>query len=101
MISEHDYAKIVRAQIEEPPPGESSLHAFMRLFWDLVEPRAFQDNWHLHAKCTVLEGVSSKHLQCVTISEPPGSCKTLLTSVFWPVWHWAKSDMRDSWMFLA
>jgi phage terminase large subunit-like protein len=100
VISDHDYGRIVRAQIEAPPPGESQLHAFMRLFWHVVDTSDFLDNWHLHAKCDVLESMSRGELRSVTISEPPASCKTLLCSVFWPLKHWIK-DPTASWLMLG
>lgn len=100
-LTDADEYKLIRAQIEDPPRGETPLHAFMRHFWDVVDPSPFVDGRHLHAKSEVLEAVSRSELRDVVINEPPGSCKSLLTCVFWPAWHWAKVAPIEAWMFAA
>lgn len=101
IISNDHRPALYRAQVEDPPAGETSLHAFMRLFWPLVEPHRFRDGWHLHAKCEVLQEVSRRERRQVIINEPPGSCKSLLVNVFWPAWHWLTVDPTEAMLFGA
>lgn len=100
-ITDRDYFALIRAQIDDPPPGETSLHAFMRLFWREVDPRLFKDGWHLHAKCEVLEHVSRGEIKQLVINEPPNSCKSKLCNVVWPAWHWAKHAPHESLLFAS
>lgn len=67
-----------------------SLLAFVREAWDIVEPgQPFRNNWHIEELCKILEQVTAGDLKRVIINVPPGTMKSLLTSVFWPCWMWA------------
>lgn len=98
-ISDADESKIFREQIESPPKGETSLHAFMRLAWHLVDPNPFTDGWHLHAKCDVLTEVHEGRLKDLILNEPPGSCKSMLVNVFWPAYIWLKVNKSARLLF--
>lgn len=100
-LTDADEFKLIREQIENPPAGESQLHTFLRHFWDVIEPRNFVDGRHLHAKCEVLTAVSKEQITDLVINEPPGSCKSLLVSVFWPAFHWATVRASEAWLFAA
>lgn len=65
-----------------------SFYDFVRACWTLVEPAPFVDNWHIGAICEHLEAVSRGELQRLVINVPPRHSKSLLVSVFWPVWQW-------------
>jgi predicted phage terminase large subunit-like protein len=68
------------------------LHEFVRRAWHIVEPSvAFVDNQHIAVAC--------RHIECCIAGEteadrnlivniPPGTCKSLLFSVFLPAWIW-------------
>lgn len=64
------------------------LLAFMRLFWDLVEPGDFSENWHHELVCRELERLARREIRNLAIWVPPGSTKTLLTGVFFLPWIW-------------
>jgi predicted phage terminase large subunit-like protein len=67
--------------------------------WHLVEPgTTFASGWHIDAICERLEAVSRGEIKKLIINVPPGSMKTLTTSVFWPCWQWAQTP---SWKWLA
>lgn len=69
----------------------SSLPAFIRAAWPLVEPSTpFSWNWHLDEICSILEAVTEGHIKKLIINIPPGCSKSLTVSVFWPAWEWAR-----------
>ena len=77
---------------EERAELERSLRLFIRQAWSIVEPRArFVPGWHLDAVADHLEAVSVGEIRRLQIWVPPGSMKSLATSVFWPAWEWASS----------
>jgi predicted phage terminase large subunit-like protein len=73
----------------------SSLHAFVQEAWAIIEPsQEFQDNWHIREMCRVLEYAATHKDQRVIINIPPGCMKSLLVSVLWPAWMWAKDSKK-------
>lgn len=75
-----------------------SLHEFVKMAWPLVEPGTpFKDNWHVRLVCDHLEAVSRGEIRKLIINVPPGSSKSLLTSVFWPAWEWVRKP-RTRWI---
>ena len=48
----------------------------------------FQPGWHLDLLCEHLEAASTGQLTDLLINVPPGTTKSLTTSVFWPAWNW-------------
>lgn len=74
---------------------------FVRYFWDVLEPDTdFQDGWPLDAIAMHLEAVAAGAITRLLINVPPGSCKSLLSSVFFPLWIWSALD-RPGARFLA
>lgn len=70
--------------------AEKSLHVFIRLLWDTVEPsRPFIDNWHIGAICEHLEAVRSRQIKNLLINQPPATMKSVTVSVMFPAWCWA------------
>lgn len=64
----------------------------MREAWKIVEPdREFVENWHIEELCKVLEDVTAGRTKRVVINVPPGTMKSLLVSVIWPCWMWARN----------
>ena len=68
------------------------LHEFVKRAWHIVEPSVrFVDNWHIPVACRHLEccvaGQTEKDRKLI-VNIPPGSCKSLLFSVFFPAWVW-------------
>jgi predicted phage terminase large subunit-like protein len=71
--------------------AESSLIEFTKQCWTIIEPGTkFIDNWHLRAIAEHLEAVSSGEIENLIINIPPGCCKSILVSVAWPAWSWAR-----------
>ena len=78
-IRERDLIEIDRLLSEE------SLIDFVRLAWHVVEPaQKFVHGWHLDAIADHLTAITDGELIRLLINVPPGTMKSLLTSVFWP-----------------
>lgn len=80
--------------------AELSLYEFVRQAWSLIEPAPFVDGWHIQAVCDHLQAVTNKQLEKLLVNIPPGTGKSLLTSVFWPAWEWAV-DPSIRWFFAS
>jgi len=75
---------------------QGSLHWFLQRAWHLVEPETpFVDGWHLQAICEHLEAAYRGEIRNLVINMPPRHCKSLLCSVFFPVWTWANSPSKN------
>ena len=74
---------------------QRSLRDFIREAWHVVEPTTpFVPNWHLDAIADHLEAVTRGEISQLLINVPPGCCKSLMVSVFWPAWIWASQPDR-------
>lgn len=66
-----------------------TLAGFVREAWHIVEPNnEYIHGWHLDAICAHLEAVTDGRINRLLINVPPGTMKSLLTSVLWPAWEW-------------
>jgi hypothetical protein len=69
-------------------PG--GLIKFVRYFWHVLEPDTpFREGWAIEAMALHLEACAFGQITRLLVNVPPGSCKSLLSSVFFPVWVWA------------
>lgn len=81
--------------------SEGGLKDFIHLAWDEVEPtRPLIWNWHLDAICEHLEAVSRGEITRLVINIPPGTMKSLSTSVMWPSWVWTWKPSHK-WIFAS
>lgn len=73
-----------------------SLYQFLIWAWPEISGHPFIDNWHIPYLCDVLEKVAyqvgERRLKenDVLINVPPGSTKTIICSIVFPVWCWTK-----------
>ncbi len=82
-----------------PQTERVSLHEFMLESWKVVEPATeFIDNWHIHVICEHLEAVTRGEIRKLIINIPPRCQKSLMVSVFWPMWVWTFNP-ASRWMF--
>ena len=66
-----------------------SLAEFAKATWHFLEPGTpLKWGWALDAICEHLEAVSKGEIKRLLMNVPPGSMKSLLTSVIWPAWEW-------------
>ena len=71
-----------------------SLANFAKRAWHVLEPSAeLKWGWCLDAICEHLEAVTRGHISQIVINVPPGTMKSLLTSVIWPAWEWGPCNM--------
>lgn len=72
----------------------ASLAVFARRAWPMLEPSTpLKWGWALDAICAHLEAVTDGRIRRLLINVPPGSMKSLLTSVIWPAWEWGPKGM--------
>lgn len=63
-----------------------------RLTWHLVEKvKPFVGNWHIDAMGEVLTALYLRQIDNLRVSIPPGFMKSLMSSVFFPVFVWLRS----------
>lgn len=78
--------------------GEKSLKDYLVMAWPHVEPaRAYMDNWSADAICEHLEAVHRREIRRLIINVPPGTTKSITTSVIWPTWTWIQ-DPGTKWI---
>lgn len=71
-------------------------HGFLQLAWPVIEPGTpFADNWHLYEVCNHLGLVSVGVIQNLANNIPPGTGKSIMTSVAWPAWTWGPAGLRS------
>ncbi len=69
--------------------AERSLAEFVRQAWHVLEPGTpLVWGWHIDAICLHLEAVLDHRIQNLYIAVPPGSSKSTVISVMFPVWCW-------------
>lgn len=73
-----------------------SLYHFLQWAWPVLNNQQFVGNWHIQYLCQELEKVAIQvgsrlpKEKDLLINVPPGSTKTMLISVIFPVWCWTK-----------
>ena len=75
---------------------ERSLYAYVQYAWPVLEPgRKFVPGKILEAICEHLEAVVTGELKRLAILVPPGSMKSMASSVFMPSWLWGPLHRPD------
>lgn len=70
------------------------LRQFVKRAWPILEPATpLAWGWALDAMCEHLEAVSRGEIRNLLMNVPPGTMKSLLTSVFWPAWEWGPAGL--------
>ena len=67
---------------------ETDLYEFVWEAWHVLEPSEMRPGWHSKLICEELMGVTAGVTQNLLLNMPPRHGKSLLVSVFWPVWEW-------------
>ena len=71
-----------------------SFYTFLKFFWPEVSSETFKDNWHIPYLCKELQNVALRVAQGLPkeydllINIPPGTTKTIICSIMFPVWCW-------------
>jgi hypothetical protein len=100
LLTDESYRLRAAQELLRRRTGRKSLYEFVRQGWAEVEAVPFVDNWHIGAICEHLQAVTAGQIPKLLINVPPGSGKSLLTSVFWPAWEWA-IDPTVRWLFAS
>jgi predicted phage terminase large subunit-like protein len=77
---------------EEALRLEESLIDFVEAAWPTVDGLAYQSNWAVDALCDHLQAVTEGQISRLLVNFPPRCGKTLVTSVCWPAWTWARRE---------
>lgn len=79
--------------------SSKSLSFFAKSAWPILEPKTnYIHGWHIDAICEHLEAISNGQIKNLLINIPPRHMKSLLVSVFWPVWEWITKP-HIKWLF--
>lgn len=70
---------------------EMRLKEFIKAHWHIIEASPFVDGWHIDAICEHLEAAYNGDIRHLLINMPPRCAKSLLVSVFFFCWCWAKN----------
>jgi predicted phage terminase large subunit-like protein len=63
---------------------------FIRKAWPLVDPKPLVWGKHVDAIADHLQAVAEGRVKRLIINIPPGHAKSMLVSVLWPAWMWAR-----------
>lgn len=86
--------KIARYSVlEEKERCENSLFDFLQSAWPYIDAAPFQSCFAVEAMCDHLENVAFGNIKRLLINVPPRCAKTLLCSVVFPAWVWARSNI--------
>lgn len=73
-----------------------TLTGFIREAWHVLEPtQKYVHGWHVDAIADHLTAVTNGEINRLLINVPPGSSKSLITSVMWPAWEWGPVGRRS------
>jgi hypothetical protein len=71
---------------------EGSLIDFVEAAWSSVDGSEYKPSWAIDALCQHLQAVTDGHIPRLLINFPPRCGKTLITSVCWVAWTWARRE---------
>jgi len=73
-----------------------SFYEFFLYFWDVISSEKLVANWHIEYLCNELQeaaervGRGEPRISDIIINIPPGTTKTSIISIMFPVWCWSK-----------
>ncbi len=94
-------AKRMKQALENPVLIIREIHRrsffrFVKYFWEDYSNDTFVPNWHIELLCTELEKIAKRvaagepREYDMIANVPPGTSKTAITSVFFPLWCWTQ-----------
>ena len=103
MIAEATYKKeellkeiLCNPNIAQRELNNRSFYQFLLWAWPEISNHPFVDNWHIKYFCDTLQKAAERvgeHLpkeNDILINVPPGSTKTIICSIVFPVWCWTR-----------
>ena len=106
IIKNPEQREIVKSALKNPLASvrsliKNNLYLFLQYFWPVYSQTSFQPNWHIEYICKQLEKVARRVANNETnpydliINVPPGSTKTAIVSIMYPIWCWTNwIDMK-------
>ena len=86
---------LLRDYFERRQQAEGDLQQFVQAAWPILEPTTpLQWNWHLELLCEYLKQAACGRCRRLIVNVPPRSMKSLLCTVFYPVWRWCTEPQR-------
>lgn len=74
-----------------------SLAEFVRLAWPVIEPgQPYVHGPHIDVMCEALERVANGDCRRLLINVPPGTSKSTICGVFFPMWIWGPKNRPSS-----
>jgi predicted phage terminase large subunit-like protein len=87
-----DRTQVLHQLSTQPLPPErarQSLYEFVKQAWHFIEPDTpFKDGWHIRVVCAHLEAIVLGDIPSIVINVPPGTMKSILSSVCLCPWAW-------------
>ena len=100
MLTEVEREEVSRL-LEGFPLPPMPMTQFIEEAWHVVEPHTpYQHNWHIDAISAHLEAATFQLIRNLIINIQPRHMKSLLVSVFWPVWVWTFIP-HSQWLFVS
>ena len=93
MITDQEL-KLIEVLLDRDLSMESFSY-FVKSFWSECDPSTLVWNWHIDYMCQTLEAISDDRIQHCYIAVPPGSGKSMIVSVLFPVWVWLKDPSKS------
>lgn len=75
---------------------DREFYFFLQHFWPAICHDPYQDNWHIRYLCSEVQSVAERVAKRednpydLIINVPPGTSKSSICSVFFPVWCWTR-----------
>lgn len=92
-IREAVVAEIVARKLRRDFASPGGLYAFLKYFWDVIEPDTpLIEGWAMEAVCEHLEAVEDGRIRRLLINISPGSAKSIICSVAFPLWCWSAKN---------
>jgi hypothetical protein len=71
---------------------EGSLIDFVEAAWPSIDSAKYLSNWAIDGLCEHLQAVTEGKIPRLLVNFPPRCSKTLVTSICWPAWVWARRE---------
>lgn len=74
----------------------ASLKDFVIEAWPFIDPEPLVWGKHLDGVCACLQAIAEKKIKNLLINIPPGHAKSMIVSVLYPAWRWARDPSWSS-----